>query len=115
MKAAFGEHWIKHRVPGEMRKSWQDKRQKAQDNGGKNWSLIAYADFTDYETIITRNDNWSAVFKSVFDRPELVRESFQRLYPIRLCTMHARIITQDDELYLHVETMRLLKAIGVTN
>jgi hypothetical protein len=27
--------------------------------------------------------------------------------------MHARIITQDDELYLHVETMRLLKAIGV--
>ena len=47
MKAAFGEHWIKHRVPGEMRKSWQDKRQKAQDNGGKNWSLIAYADFTD--------------------------------------------------------------------
>jgi hypothetical protein len=27
--------------------------------------------------------------------------------------MHARIITQDDELFLHVEVKRLLRAIGI--
>jgi antitoxin component HigA of HigAB toxin-antitoxin module len=112
MKAAFGEHWIKHQVPGGIRQSWEHKKQIARDNRESEQPLIAFADFTDYVTIITRRDNWSAVFASVFGRSDSVRESFQRLYPIRLCTMHARIITQDDELYLHVETMRLLKAIG---
>jgi antitoxin component HigA of HigAB toxin-antitoxin module len=113
MKIAFGEHWIKHQVPGGIRQSWEHKKQIARDNGESEQPLIAFADFTDYVTIITRRDNWSAVFASVFGRADSVTESFQRLYPIRLCTMHARIITQDDELYLHVETMRLLKAIGV--
>jgi hypothetical protein len=55
--------------------------------------------------------NWNGAFKSVFRRAEFVRESFQRLYPIRLCTMHARLITADDELYLFVEVKRFLKVI----
>jgi len=113
MKASFGEHWIKHNVPGSMRQAWQDKKQVARANGEPDQPLIAYADFTDYVPIITQRNNWAALFSSVFGRAELVKESFQRLYPIRRCAMHARIITQDDELYLHVETMRLLKAIGV--
>ena len=83
------------------------------ENGDREWPLIAYADFTDYERIIVRNDNWNAVFKQTFRRKEFVRESFQRLYPIRLSTMHARVITQEDLLYLLVETKRLLTAMGV--
>ena len=90
-----------------------DKRQKALDFGEPERPLIAYADFTDYVTIITRKDNWKAVFEDVFRRAESVTESLQRLYPIRICTMHARLITQDDELYLYVETKRILAAIGV--
>ena len=39
-----------------------------------------------------------------------VRETFQRLYPIRLDTMHARP-KQDDELLLYVETRRFMKVI----
>ena len=69
-------------------------------------------DFTDYVPIIIRKDNWQAVFQPVFKRPTLVQESFQRLYPIRNCVMHSCIIIQDDELYLHAETTRLLKAIN---
>ena len=113
MKTAFGEQWDRHRVPGDIRERWEQKKQIARDNGEQDRLLITYADFTDYVVIITRRDNWSDVFASVFGRVESVRESFQRLYPIRLCTMHARIITQDDELYLHVETLRLLKAMGI--
>ena len=51
------------------------------------------------------------MFKPVFGRAEDVRESFQRLFPVRITTMHARLITRDDELLLLVETKRVLKAI----
>ena len=113
MTAALGTNWIKHRVPGPMRQEWRDKRDRALASGEPEKPLIAYADFTDYEVIIVRDDNWREVFQSAFQRKTLVHESFRRLYPIRVCTMHSRIITQDDELYLHAETRRLLLAIGI--
>jgi Swt1-like HEPN len=112
LKAVFGEDWIKHRVPDLIQKNWHKKRQEAQDKGEAVHPLIAYADFTDYLPIIERRDNWEAVFKPFFRRSSFVQESFQRLYPIRICTMHARLITQDDELYLYVETKRILSTIG---
>ena len=93
--------------------TWIEKQQKAKDSGERSWPLIAYADFTDYVSVITKNDNWEVVFKPIFRRKTVIQESFQRLYPIRICTMHSRLITQEDELYLYVETMRLLSAIGI--
>jgi hypothetical protein len=113
MTKAFGDQWIKHRVPGTMRQSWIDKREKARAKGEADHPLMAYADFTDYVPIITKKDNWNEVFERVFGRPTFVQESFQRLYPIRICTMHARMITLDDELYLYVETKRVLSVIGI--
>ena len=113
MEHAYGKDWIKQRVPGEIWSKWVDKQQKAKDEGEQEWPLIAYADFSDYPTIITKKDNWENVFVAVFRRKTSVQESFQRLNPIRICTMHSRLITQDDELYLLVESKRLLKAIGI--
>ena len=111
MYPVFGENWIKRQVPGEIRKKWLAKRQKAQENGERERPLIDYADFTDYVKIITGEDNWEKVFEAVFIRKTSVQESFQRLYPIRNCTMHARLITQDDELYLYAEIKRISAAI----
>ena len=74
--------------------------------------LIEYADFSDYRMIIERGDNWRSAFKSVFRRQEDVRESLQRLNPVRIATMHSRIVTLEDELLLIVETSRVLKAIS---
>ena len=105
--------WVKHRVPGETRAQWLEKRHKAQEAGEEDRPLIAYADFTDYERILVRTDYWDAVFKAVFLRQEALRESLRRLYLIRLCTTHARVITQDDELCFYVEVQRLLKALVV--
>ena len=113
MQAAFGNAWIKRRVPSDIRSAWKRKKDSARGRGEPERPPIAYADFTDYEKIITRGDNWQEVFEPVFVRQTLVQESFQRLYPIRVCTMHARLITQDDELYLYVETKRILAAIGI--
>ena len=114
MQKAFGANWIKHQIPGEMRQQWLDKKQSAVANGESALPLIAYADFTDYEKIISRKDNWNTVFKPIFRAKTSVQESFQRLFPIRLCVMHSRLISQDDELYLLVETKRILGAVGVT-
>ena len=111
MRGAFGGNWVRHQVPGDMRKRWIDKRQKANDSGEQAWPLIAYADFADYAIIITKSDNWKVVFEEVFLHKVSVQESLRRLYPIRICTMHSRVITQDDELYFLVETKRILSAM----
>ena len=83
------EDWFKHRVPHEICQRWHEKREKARERCEREWPLLGYADFTDYLPIITKKNSWNAVFKPVFRRAEFVIESFQRLYPIRTCTMHA--------------------------
>ena len=108
----FGEQWARRQIPSTMHDGWQHKRVTAVKYNSNELPLIDYADFSDYKIIIEQKDNWSRVFKVVFGRPEDIRESFQRLYPVRIATMHARSITQDDELLLLVETKRVLKAIG---
>ena len=50
MTQAIGTNWVTERVPHLIHQEWFEKQQKAAD--GRNWPLIAYADFSDYETII---------------------------------------------------------------
>jgi Swt1-like HEPN len=110
MTKAFGTDWPNHRLPNGLYNDWQEKKKKAVEAGGSEMPLIAYADFTDYERVICKGDNWRVVFTRFFGKPESVRESLQRLCPIRICTMHARPITKEDELLLFVEAKRLGKA-----
>lgn len=53
------------------------------------------------------------MFGELFQHKPSVEESFRRLYPVRICTMHARPITADDALFLLVEIKRLSKAMGL--
>ncbi len=108
MTRSFGTDWQKHRLPNNLYDQWKAKKEK---DGSGELPLIAYADFTDYERVICKGDNWKEVFEPFFHRPETVRESFQRLHPIRLATMHSRPITQDDALFLLAETKRLINVI----
>ena len=111
MTRVFGPDWPRHQLPKGLYDRWQEKKSAAVGTGAQGHALIAYADFTDYAAVIMRKDNWRQVFSAYFDRGEDVRESFQRLHPIRLDTMHARPVGQDDELLLYVEVKRLLRAI----
>ena len=113
VRSAHGDGWIKQRVPGEIHQRWRERQREAQDAGAPDQPLIAYADFKDYIQIIERRDNWADIFEAVFRRKEDVQESFARLAPIRICTMHARPISLDDDLLLRTEVRRILKAIGV--
>jgi hypothetical protein len=107
MKAEFGDDWLRRQLPDGMLEAWESKKASGFEKGDEDQPLIAYADFTDYIKIIERRDNWARVFKAIFKRQSDVQESFIRLFPVRICTMHARLISLDDELLLQVETRRL--------
>lgn len=112
MLAAFGDKWMIRQLPNGMLDRLREKQEAAIKAGEPSSPLMDYADFTEYRCIIERKDNWEKVFKSIFGRKEDICESFQRLFPVRIATMHARIITQDDELLLQVESRRILRVIS---
>jgi hypothetical protein len=115
MTEAFGTGWMKHQLPNNMLQNWMSKRDAALKNGGSESVLIDYADFTDYVRIVSRRDNWEKAFAIYFGgRVESVHESFLRISPVRITTMHSRIITLDDEIFLDVEIKRLLHAVSKT-
>ena len=111
MEAHFGEKWMKQQVPSEMLKAWKEKRERAIQAGQESGTLLDFADFSDYKSIIERGDNWEKVFKAVFGRKGDVQESFLRLQPVRITTMHSRGVTKEDQLLLLVESRRVLGAI----
>jgi len=112
MTARHGPNWMRSRLPNGLYDSWEEKKRKATEAGQQEFPLIAYADFTDYERVICKADNFREVFQPYFIRPESVRESLQRLYPVRVATMHSRLISSEDVLYLFVEVRRLATAIS---
>jgi hypothetical protein len=112
MKAEFGDDWLQRQLPDGMLEAWKEKKAIALAKGEAEQPLIAYADFTDYIRIIERKDNWARVFKAIFKRQTDIQESFVRLFPVRICTMHARLITLEDELLLQVETRRVSRAFS---
>lgn len=111
MTLAFGPNWPKQQLPDGYYKDWVRKQEKAVDAGEAKHPLIDYADFTEYQYIICRKDNWAQVFKPFFLRPEFVRETFQRLHYTRLDTMHGRLIEAPAELLMYAETYRIFSAI----
>lgn len=112
MTMKYGRDWPKQRIHGDRLKLWKEAALAAAETGRPTARLIDYADFTDYERIIVRNDNFTEVFAPVFSSKQRVIESFNRLYPLRLATMHARTLTKEDVLYLVAETCRILQAIS---
>lgn len=110
MTAQYGHDWPRKQLDPKLYEGWAFKKERA-EHSGANLNFIEVADFTDYERIICKKDHWREIFEARFRKKESVRESLQRLQPIRLAAMHARIITKEDELYLCAEITRLLSAI----
>lgn len=115
MTGTFGTSWVNQQLPKATAEKWHSRKETAMKTGAPTRPLVSYAEFTDYYTILCQEDRWDRVFQRLFESRESVRESFQRLYPIRNDTMHKRPITQDDELLLYVETKRLMKTVDDTH
>ncbi|WP_026605538.1 Swt1 family HEPN domain-containing protein [Methylocapsa acidiphila] len=107
MTEHYGSDWPRHQLPNGLYDTWVEKQVK--DKSGRDWPLVYYADFTEYELVICKRDNWNKIFGKYFKRQEHVRESLQRLYLPRNATMHARPLMPEDELFVFVEVRRLIK------
>lgn len=106
MIKVYGDNWPEQQLPKGMFDSWRDK-QKKDPHSARHSRLIVYADFTEYELIICKRDNFTNVFAPFFKRAEHIRECMQRLAFPRIQVMHSRLLTQDDELLLFAELRRL--------
>lgn len=104
--AQYGENWVK-RLPPDVLADWNAKQEKAKQHSDDEYPLIVFADFTHYEKIICKKDLFREVFSVFFARMEDARESFQRLYGIRLSVMHGRYVTKADQLLVYSEVTRL--------
>lgn len=111
MAKAFGPDWPKTHCPKDVYEDWKEKKRKAEKSGEFGLPLIAYADFTHYEKVICKRDNFREVFAPYFGQRESVRESLQRMYLPRVQTMHGRAITLEAELLLYAEIRRLMRLI----
>jgi hypothetical protein len=111
MTEKFGATWPSKRLPAGMHEEWLGKQARAGAQDGVADALIDYADFTDYEKIICKKDNWREVFEPVFKKATLVEMAFYFLRPIRLTIMHARQPTYEDELFLRAEVTKLVRLV----
>lgn len=111
MERECGSGWVKQQVPQDVYKEWRDRKEKAESAGEPVASLIEFAELGDYSKIICNGRNWK-YFESVFQSKESVRESFNRLIPLRRVVAHNREMSNEDVLFLWVEAHRLCKAMG---
>lgn len=111
MQAEFGPEWHRRLEP-DIVSDWEQKRAKAERAGYPLELLIEAADFTHYSLIICNRGLWREVFQKYFGgEASSVRESFQRLLPIRLATMHSRFVTPEDLIYVLSESTRLMQRV----
>ena len=118
MTNVYGTDWLAVRLPKKTVATWEKLSRQLNEHitrtfplSPRTFPLLAFTQFTDYELMICQEDHWNEVFRSVFKSREYLRESLQRLYPIRNDTMMGRPITKQDELLLYVETNRLIRAM----
>lgn len=92
LAALQGPNWFKQRVPGDIVARAKGRRREAMRAGEDQLDLIHYTDLGDLIGVITRKDNWGALFEAVFDRMEWLKVDLERLTANRRPTMHARPI-----------------------
>jgi len=111
MVEQFGEDWPKKRLDPKLLQMWSEKEEAARAAGRRMEILIEAADFTDYEGILVKKDNFRLMFAGHFREQAAVQETFRRLRPLRLDAMHARSISKEDLLLAVAECIRIMRAI----
>ena len=113
LEALEGEMWMKRRVPGDMRKRWQERQEEDRQAGRSVYSPIYYADFMDLAEVIKRGDNWRDSFKPIFRDQDDLMVSFRRLLPVRNALAHSRPLGRAAVLTLMSEATRIFKTLGI--
>ncbi len=110
--------WWKQLIPGDV-KGNAEKR-KAEDEERKTWEykeqpLISYIDFTDYEKIISQNNNWKEIFQYVFRDKTAISAKLKEIDPIRNAISHSRNLDPHEEKQLRFYSEEILRTISYYN
>jgi hypothetical protein len=112
MTAAVGPKWVRQRVNQKVREKWEEAREADRVAGRPEASLIEYADFGEYRSIITQGDNWRDAFEAACGRKEAIGELLTRLGAVRNPSAHVRPVSVEDVLTLRVDGRRLYVWMG---
>ena len=113
LRTSSGERWYRERVPEQILKRWQERKEGDCRQRGDSFRLIFYADFMDLSDIICRGDNWKDAFHLLFGSKQDIQVSLQRLSPIRNAIAHNRPLVRTDQIILFSEASRILTALGI--
>ena len=108
-------HWWKQRIPRDVKETAEERKQK--DEKRKIWDydeqpLISYIDFTDYEKIITKNDNWNDVFQDIFHDKTAISAKLKAIEPVRNTISHTRNLDPHEIKQLKFYSEEILKSIS---
>lgn len=112
LKEHYGSQWWKAGIPQDVRQNCEHRKEKGEAAypwlGDADYSLIAYADFSDYGKIIERKDNWNQVFKPIIRKKEAFIVKLRELEPIRNAIAHSRPLndTQLSTLILYAQHIK---------
>jgi DGQHR domain-containing protein len=108
--------WWTHRVPGDVADNAKRRREKNE----RPWpwydvqekALVSYVDFTDYQKIILRNDNWDECFRHVFADKRITEAKLAELEPIRNDIAHSRKLDSQQSEHLRLYASDLMICIS---
>ena len=107
--------WWNERIPNDVKQNAENRKRRNEKQwpwtAVNNLHAIHYIDFPDYAKIITRRDNWNAVFEKIFGNSERLILKLNELEPIRNAIAHSRNISQRDLLKLQLYTEEITTAL----
>ncbi len=108
LTSLVGSHWVKRRVPPDVREQWHERQDEDRTEGRPVHDLVEYAHFMDLLKIILRKDNWKDAFQTIFRHQDEIEVTFRHLNLVRKALAHGRPLSQMDVLTLTTETSRIL-------
>ena len=115
LRRVYGDDSWKAGIPDDVTKS----AEKSKSGTEKPWPwfnredlpLIHYVNFTDYEKIILRRDNWQATFKEVFKDDVIIQAKLRELEPIRNDVAHNRDLSPSQAEILKLYSRHILVCV----
>jgi hypothetical protein len=80
-------------------------------DGGQEYDLFSYLDFSNYLCIITWENNWKYCFSLIFPNKEWIKIKIEEISPIRNALAHSRKITKDQIDRLRINSNDIIKII----
>jgi hypothetical protein len=111
------QNWWKERLPPDVNPNVRDRM--AKEMVKEPWKReadlkpIDFLDFTEYEKIILRSDNWKEAFQPIFRNKDQLAMRLQELSALRNSIMHDRSLDWTEKEKVRIFTGEILRQIPI--